>query len=316
MDIEIDRKALAAASFSEDRLRLVGDRLLRATDSKETPGAVLVLGQGDATVCTVVSGMEIDLPDQRREMTVKTMFDLASLTKVCATLPAILLLIDHGEVLLSDRLETYFPEYGDGIKRMVTVKHLLAHSSGLPPGDSLPALPDVGARWRRVAQIPLVREPGQRVVYSDIGFMLLGRLVELISGQPFDEFVKKNVFLPLGMDETSFRPTRALAEPGEDAWGETPYSPPGFAATEIVKGNGRAAYAFVHDENAYSLGGVCGHAGLFSPAHDVARYARMWLGNGPQILSRRTMETALQCFTEGLDGRRGLGWCLRGDGYD
>ncbi len=316
MGIDIDREALSAASFSEDRLRAVGDRLLRATSSREVPGAVLVVGRGDLTVCTAVAGKEIDLPDYQREMTVNTIFDLASLTKVCVTLPAVLWLIDRGELLLSDRLEMYVPDYGDGVKRKVNVKHLLTHSSGLPPGDFLPGLQDAEARWRRVSQIPLANEPGQRVVYSDIGFMLLGRVVETVTGQTLDEFARTHIFQPLGMTHTSFRPTRALAEPGEEAWGQTPYSPPGFAATEVVKGNGRAAYAFVHDENAYSLGGVCGHAGLFSSAQDVARYARMWVGSGPQVLSRRAMDTALQCSTEGLDGRRGLGWCLRGDAYD
>jgi len=316
LDIEIDSGALSAAGFSEDRLRLVGERLQQATSARATPGAVFVAGRGDQTVCTVVAGKAVDLPDCQRNMTANTQFDVASLTKVCATLPAVLWLIDRGELLLSDRLEMYFPEYGDGVKRAVTVKHLLTHSAGLPPGDSLPALPDVEARWRRVLQIPLAHEPGQRVVYSDIGFMLLGRLVETISGQSLAEFAKTRIFLPLGMNDTSFRPTSALAGPDEEAWGQTPYDPPGFAATEVVKEAGRAAYAFVHDENAYSLGGVCGHAGLFSTAQDMARYARMWLGGDSQVLSRRAQETALQCFTEGLDGRRGLGWCLRGDAYD
>lgn len=316
LTMQIDSDAARCAGISAGLLQDAGQLLQQSVLNKQTPGGVFMVGRGETTVATAVAGFEIDLPDCRRPMTLESRFDVASLSKVCATTPAILSLVESGQLLLSDRLAMYFPEYADGPKSAVTVKHLLTHTAGLPPGDALPAQPDVAARWRRVVQIPLVAAPGRHVVYSDIGFMILGRLVELVAGVSLDRFAKDHVFTPLDMKATGYRMTAATAEPLDDAWGDIPYTPPGYAATEMVAQRGRAAYAFVHDENAFSLGGICGHAGLFSTASDLSAYARMWLGHGRQILSRRMRDTAIANNTEGLDGRRGLGWCLRGDAYD
>jgi len=316
MPMDLDRGTLRAAGFTEQGMLHVEEQLQRAVECHDIPGGVLAVGRGDTTVARAAAGYEIDLADCQRPMTYQTVFDLASLTKVCATLPALLALLESGDVLLSDRLGAWLPEYRDGMKQKVTVKHLLTHTAGLPPGDSLPSLPDVATRWERVMQIPLAAPPGEKVVYSDIGFLLVGRLIEAIAQVPLDQFVRTNILTPLAMLDTVYRPTVGTARPERSAWSVPAYDPPGYAATEVLASTGLAAYGFVHDENAYSLGGVCGHAGLFGTVGDLSQYAAFWLGHAQGVLSRRTLETAIQCATPGLDGRRGLGWCLRGDAYD
>ena len=230
------------------------------------------------------------------EMTTDTLFDLASLTKPVATATSVMLLVQRGQLRLQDRVAAYLPEFGNRGKERITVLHLLTHQSGLTADNSLEDYRH-GRREavRRIMQLPLLSPPGERFRYSDVGFIVLGLLVEKVSGQPLDRFARENIFRPLGMDETTFNPGPELRRRA--------------AATE--KREGRWMVGEVHDPRAYLLGGVAGHAGLFSTAEDLARYAQMMLGQGRlgprRVLAPRTVEVMTRPYRVSA-GLRALGW--------
>lgn len=226
-----------------------------------------------------------------------TLFDLASLTKVVATLPAVLRLVSAGELTLDDRVGKFFsnagwfqsPSLGDA-----TVRQLLTHTSGLPAWRPLFAqLSERQTALAAVLQTPLQR-PGEPV-YSDLGFMLLGALVERISGERLDEFTRREVFEPLGMLRTRFGPV----ESGD------------VAATEDCGWRGRLLQGEVHDENASVWEGVAGHAGLFGCAADLSRYCGAWLDRDERLGREELLHEAVTEQVRGDDGSRlGLGWQL------
>jgi serine-type D-Ala-D-Ala carboxypeptidase len=273
-------------------------RLAGAAGSGEIPGAVLATGPPDQVV---VAGDAQVRGGPRRPMHPDTLFDLASLTKVVATLPAVLRLAERGDLALDDPVPRFLPRFTGQGRDQVTVRHLLAHTSGLPaeirfwahcesPEQAEPAL----------LSAPLEHSPGTRTVYSDVGFMLLGRVVTAVTGTPLATAVAELVTGPLGMTRTGFNPDPAQAA---DA-----------ASTELQP-DGTAITGVVHDENARFFGGVSGHAGLFAPAGDLARYlTAAWLGG--KLLTPATRREAGRLQTGGTGGRRGLGWVLRGDQHD
>jgi CubicO group peptidase (beta-lactamase class C family) len=274
--------------------------LAEAVAARRVPGAVLVTGRGEEVTEVVVVGQAQAVAGPERAMTRETIFDLASLTKVVATLPAVLRLADLGEVGLDEPVRRYLPPFaGDG-RDAVTVRHLLTHTSGLPA--ELPlwrSYTDPALAGAALLAAPLERAPGAAVVYSDAGFMLLGRIVEAVTGAPLDAAVTDLVTGPLGLTRTGFCP-------GVSRHGEC-------AATEVQL-QGAALSGVVHDENARMFGGVSGHAGLFAPADDLARYiARGWLDPGSPVLSAKIRAEACRLQTAGTGGRRGLGWVLPGD---
>jgi len=263
------------------------------------PGAVLLVQEGSIIKrCDVVGAAT--LAPSPEPMTRGTLFDLASLTKPIATATAVLRMIQRGLLSLDQPVATWLPAFtGDG-KARVTLFHLLNHSSGLPAWKPLYKSiepPEAGqANARLHAQIlaePLVYPTGSRSVYSDLGFILLGLIVEQASGRRLDRFCREELFAPLAMDSTGFRP-RDRPELASRS----------FAATEQCAWRGRLLRGEVHDENCFALGGVCGHAGLFAPADDLARFVAALLaadqgrGEGPfagvppilldQFLSRRS----------------------------
>lgn len=241
-----------------------------------------------------------------RELTADTVFDLASLTKAVATTTSVLQLIDRGELGLRDPIREFYPEIPAGDeKREITVRHLLTHTSGLPAWLPL---------WREVddpadavehvlREVPLDYEPGSQMGYSDLGFVLLGDLVERVSGAPLDEYATANVFEPLGMASTAFEPSENLPADRE------------YAATEDSAYHGGVVVGEVHDENASFLGGVSGHAGLFSTVDDLSTFAAAVLGDGEtdgeRVLSKRAVRTMTRPWTPDLDADRGLGWDRR-----
>lgn len=214
-------------------------------------------------------------------------FDLASLTKVLVTLPEVLLLLERGQLSLQDPLSLHLPEAGwmtepsVGTARIV---HLLAHTSGLPAWAPLYTHPaDRATLLARVLQTPLEAAPGERLLYSDLGFMLLGLLVERLTGKKLDDLAGERGFV-------TFRPN-----------GPT-------VATERCAWRGRVLNGEVHDENACALGGVSGHAGAFGTLRDVARAARAWLGD---LVSEPTKALMTRPWShEASGGPRGLGWIL------
>lgn len=237
-----------------------------------------------------------------RPMERRTLFDLASLTKVVATTSCALCLADAGRLGLDDEVCTYVPEFRGGGRERVTVRALLTHTSGLPAEVKFWAgAAGPGATASDIARTPLEAPPGARVEYSDVGFMLLGQVLEAVTGCPLSAAVDELVTGPLEMGSTFFCPP-----PSEQSR---------VAATETGPG-GEVIIGVVHDENARYFGGVMGHAGLFATVDDLVLYVQSWCGDGPGHIFGHWRPEACSLQTAGLDGRRGLGWVLRGDRFD
>jgi len=267
-----------------------------AVAAGDVPGAVIFVGQGERVLYRRALGSRALVP-ALEPMTVDTIFDLASLTKVVATTPAVLLLAEQGRVQLDRPLGRYLKEFNTPAFQEVTVRRLLTHSAGLAALPSREAMakgfPDAG---RLQARAGLAGTPGSAFVYSDTGFILLAELVRRVSGIPLDRFAQKHFYTPLGMRHTAFRP------PG--SWR------PLIAPTEIVNG-GAPLRGVVHDGNARLLGGVAGHAGLFSTADDLARFCSMLLHGGVLDGRRYFGEATVRAmFAPEVIGEttRGLGW--------
>ncbi|HTY57946.1 MAG TPA: glycoside hydrolase family 3 N-terminal domain-containing protein [Bacteroidota bacterium] len=230
-----------------------------------------------------------------------TMYDLASVTKVIATTSAVMKLVDTGKIGLDDPVARYIPAFGAGEKAAITIRHLLLHRGGFPPFRRLwLECRDSSSVIDTIAATPLVAEPGDSTVYSDLGFITLGKIVEKVSGMPLDAFVKKEFFAPLHMKNTTYLPAeslRARCAPTEldTAWRKT-----------VVQGT-------VHDENAAFLGGVSGNAGLFSTATDLAVYMQMLFNNGLYAGRRYIGEkTVAEFIGKRAPGQeRWLGWDMR-----
>jgi CubicO group peptidase (beta-lactamase class C family) len=272
------------------------------------PGAVLAAGVGTAEpVIRHVAGFAQDDSQARRAMTYDTIFDLASLTKVTATLPCVLRLIAAGRLDLDGPVRRHLPGFDGPGKDAVTVRQLLTHTSGLPAHREYYEYLHDPAQVRAAALAePLEAAPGSRVCYSDIGFITLGELCGAVAGDRLDRLVAEVVCAPLGMADTGYLPDPGLA--GR------------IASTEPVAGVAKTGV--VHDENAEALGGVAGHAGLFGTAADLSRYAAAWAAGGAALATPLGIPDwlradALRDQTEGRPGEhRGLGWGLRGDRWD
>jgi serine-type D-Ala-D-Ala carboxypeptidase len=289
-------------------------RLLEDGVGRAYPGAVAaVLFRGE-TVLRQAVGLAAHTPE-KRPATPETIYDLASLTKVVATTPLILQATTEGRLGLDDPLAEHVPESPRSFG--ITLRHLLTHTSGLPAW--IPFYVEVGgseAIVRRASTISPTAAPGTQVTYSDLGFILLGEVARRVLAAPLDTLVRARLFDPLGMDDTGYLPPperRERIAPTED----------GTAIEQGMAGEAGRRYTWrrrliwgeVHDSNAYAMGGVAGHAGLFGTADDLVAYARMWLatGRGPHgsILSSSLVTEATTPQTAGL-ALRGLGWALSG----
>jgi uncharacterized protein YbbC (DUF1343 family)/CubicO group peptidase (beta-lactamase class C family) len=262
------------------------------------PGAVVLVVRQDKVIFRKAYGLRARLPAEE-PMTVDTVFDLASLTKPLATATAVLVLLEQGKLRLSDPVALHLPEFGRHGKGRVTVEQLLLHTGGLIADNAVADYRDGRAKaLERVWDLRPVAEPGARFRYSDVGYIVLGELVERLSGKPLDAFTREHVWGPLGMRDTGFRPGRALAARA--------------APTELA--GGRWLRGEVHDPRARRLGGEAGHAGLFATADDVASYARMLL-NGGALGGQRVLSPAgVRLMTTPRPvpgGLRALGWDVR-----
>lgn len=253
---------------------------------------------------------EIAYVPVRPPMSERQVFDVASLTKMVATTTAMMILVEEGRISLDEKVTAYLPSFGARAKGEVTVRHLLTHSSGLPSGVPFHTwCIDRDEIYRSIDEdVSLESPPGKKRVYSDVGYMMAGRLVETVSGRRLDRFAQERIFGPLGMRDTGFLPRLA--------------DRPRVAPTEYDPFRNGALQGIVHDENARSMGGVSGHAGLFSTADDLARFAQMILNRGElggvRILKPETVDlmltpqldqAALDAGSEFLRNRRQLlGW--------
>lgn len=274
-------------------------RVARAVDEREIPGGVIAIGHHGTTLECWATGRLDTTSGSSRPVTVDSVFDLASLTKVVATMPLVLALVGAGLLGLDDPTSTYLPRFAGETDVPVTVRHLLAHTSGLPAGRQFFRWCSSPSELREALySTELEARPGSAVVYSDLGFLALGDIAEAVTAKPLDVAVAELVTGPIGMTRTQFGPLARSA--GE------------VAATE-VREDGSPWVGTVHDENARLLGGVAGHAGLFSTAGDLARFCKWWVSaeDGPVPRDLRLMATC--CQTAGLAGQRGLGWVRAGD---
>lgn len=232
-------------------------------------------------------------------MTLDTVFDVASLTKVVATTSSLMKLFEEGKFRLNDRVTQYLPEFQGG-KSDLTIRNLLTHFSGEPPDLILnPAWSGYQTGIRKAVAEKLDGPPGMHFVYSDINFILLGELVHRLSGQMLSDYSRQHIFLPLGMKETMFQPAAVLV--------------PRIAPTERSAPNGAPLRGVVHDETARYMGGVAGHAGLFSTADDLGRFCEMMLGKGQLNGIRLFSPFTIEKFTTPQSPPdqpilRGLGW--------
>ena len=283
----------APSSAVRDSMRAV---LERGLAEKAYPGAIAVVGDRHEAIATVAVGHQDWAASPKVDE--YTIWDLASLTKVIGTTTALMQLWADHRVDLDAPVQRYLPEFVGPHKELVTVRHLLTHSSGLPGWRPLyKEATSPAEALRLLYQTPLDTLPGVRMVYSDLGAMLLGKIVERVSGEPLDVYLRRHVFAPLGMTSTMFKPPKRLL--------------PRIAPTERDPWRGRLVHGEVHDENAYFLGGVSGHAGLFSDAADLSRFARMYLEGGQLDGARIVTPAAIDTFTRVQDSalsNRALGW--------
>jgi CubicO group peptidase (beta-lactamase class C family) len=288
-------KSPTSVGMSGDRLGAIERVIERGIKAGGYPGAAVIVGRKGAAVFEKGFGRLSWSTSSTPVDAQRTIYDVASLSKVVGTTTAIMILYDEKKIGLDDPVVNYIPTFGGGDKDRVTIRQLLTHTSGLPAGRDI---------WR-IAQTPLEARalvlstnlegrPGAQYIYSDLGADVLGLLVEVVAGEPLDKFLARRVFEPLGMNETFYRPADSLR-----------YR---IAPTEVTPPRGYPLRGEVHDENAYALGGVAGHAGLFSTAADLSVFAQMMLNggeyNGVQIISKPTVEL----FTSRSFGHRALGW--------
>ncbi len=285
-------RAPTAVGMSAERLAAVDRVVLRGISAGGFPGASVVVGRRGYAVVKRGYGA---LSWGGAPVDEHTIYDVASLTKVVGTTAAIMVLYDEGKLDLDAPVRDYLPAFAGGNKNRVTLRHLLTHRSGLPAGRELWRSASSPAEARRqVIETPTYCRPGDCFEYSDVGADVLGFVAEAVSGQRLDVFLDERVFRPLGMTDTYFRPPTALR--GR------------IAPTEIAPPRGYPLRGEVHDENAFALGGVAGHAGLFSTAADLSIYAQMLLNGGQYGGVRVIADSTVRLFTARAAGTRALGW--------
>ena len=301
-------------SVSSSRLSLMDPVIDEAINQHKLPGAVVLVGRKGRVVWKKAYGDRVVDP-VHEPMSVDTIFDLASLTKVIATATSIMILVERGKVRLTDPVSVYIPELkGDGRERL-TIEELLIHKSGYAPDF------DLHEQWvgydeaiKRLIKEPLRTPPGTRFLYSDINYIALGEVVRRVSGMTLDQFALKNIFQPLGMRDTGFRPAHSLTSriaPTEKRRGQLNY----LGDSEASAGADADVWlrGLVHDPTSFRMNGVAGHAGLFSTASDLAIYCQMILTGGQyrgvRILAPATVaEMTRPRLVTSTGGTRGLGW--------
>ncbi|MCA9121521.1 MAG: beta-lactamase family protein [Planctomycetaceae bacterium] len=299
-----------------ESLGFVGERLSQIDDI-----VAAGLGEGEMAGCVVCIGRQGKIAHLKPygyrqvepamvEMTVDTVFDMASITKPVATAMSIMLLVERGDLKLTDRVAEHIPEFAQNGKEAVTVGDLLLHQSGLTPDNALSDyLESPTKAIENVYALPLRVPPKTKFMYSDVGFIMLAELIRKKTGQDVHQFSQEHLFCPLGMNDTGYLPRQELRDRA--------------AATEMR--NGRWMQGEVHDPRAYHLGGIAGHAGLFSTAEDLAVFAQMLLNggdyDGKRIIDVETLEQ-MTGSSEVSSGIRGLGWdkqsgysSNKGDGF-
>lgn len=289
-------RAPADVGMSAERLEQIDRVIARGINAGGFPGAAVIVGRRGAIAYDRAFGrLSWTGAGAAPVSTDESIYDLASLTKVVGTTTAIMVLYDLGKLRLDDKVQKYVPDFVGRWKDEVTIRMLLTHRGGLAPGRVLWKKARSPAQAREmVVTTRLGARPGALFMYSDLGADILGWVAEAASGQRLDRFLRDRVFGPLGMRNTMFRPADSLRHR--------------IAPTEVYPPRGHALRGEVHDENAYALGGIAGHAGLFSTASDLAIFAQMMLNRGVYNGVRVVADSTVRLFTREVASARALGW--------
>ncbi len=289
----------SSQGLREEQMAPVAEIAKKAIQAGKIPGAVILIGHEGKIIYRQVFGLSA-LKPKKIPMTIHTIFDLASLTKVVATSTAVMQLVENGKLNLEAPVAKYWPEFKGSGKEEITVRDVLTHYSGLRPAlDLKPHWSGYVAALRMIEEEKPLSPPGTNFIYSDINFIILGELVWRLSGEPLDAYCAEHIFRPLEMDDTGFKPSSDFRSR--------------IAPTEYQNGKGKMLWGEVHDPIACNMGGVAGHAGLFSTADDLAIFAQMVLDGGRrknvQILTPLTVKnmTTPQSPPDKMP-LRGLGW--------
>ena len=285
----------AVAGMNPDRLNFIDEVIQDGIRLGKMPGAVVLIGYRGQIVYHKAFGHRQILPEEQ-PMQKDTVFDMASLTKPIATATSIMLLIEDGRVDPTKTVATYIPEFAANGKQDITVHQLLIHSGGLIPDNSIKDYADGPAEaFRKIHQLETYVKPGTKFVYTDVGFIVLAKIVEKVTGKSVHEFSQQRIFVPLAMNETGYIPADnlklrcAVTEQRDDRW---------------MQGE-------VHDPRAYALGGIAGHAGLFSTAADLAKYCQMMINEGTLHGVKVMQAETVKLMTNPVavsSGTRALGW--------
>jgi CubicO group peptidase (beta-lactamase class C family) len=285
----------AHAGLRADQLKWIDKAVEEAIEQKKMPGCVVAIGHRGRIGWLKAYGNRQVEPEPV-EMTVHTVFDLASLTKPIATATSVMQLVERGTVRLRDRVADHIPEFAQNGKESITIQQMLIHQSGLladnPLGDYLEGEEQA---FQKIWELGLRAQPGERFIYSDVNYIVLAELVRRVSGENIHEFTRKNLFEPLGMRETGYLPDEPLRR----------------RAAPTQQRDGDWMRGEVHDPRAHALGGIAGHAGLFSTAQDLSVYAQMMLDGGTYQGQRMLGQATCEVMTRGYtvsSGERGLGW--------
>jgi CubicO group peptidase (beta-lactamase class C family) len=315
----------------KEKLTKTVDSILQsAVDSKLIPGAVIQIKKGNKNIYRKAFGFAERNDDQNQPlvhpvpMTTDVLFDLASLTKVAGTATSIMLLVDRGLIKVDDPVGKYIPAFDTGNKKQITIRHLLTHTAGLITW--YPLFYRVNNKeevYKLINELPLAFPVGTSRHYSDLGFILLGEIIEKVSGMPLDQFDQKNIFIPLGMHHTTYNP---LAN-GFTKFAATSHGNPyetrmvhdtslGYVFKEIDPDQWKDWRTYtlrgeVNDGNAwYALKGVSGHAGLFSTIDDLQKLVDMLMNHGKVKGKQFISEKTIRLFLTQDDFKNGLGWMM------
>lgn len=291
----LPRATPSSVGLGVAHLQRIDDLVATEIKKRKLPGCVVMIGRRGSVAYAKAFG-DRRLEPSREQMTLDTVFDMASLTKPVATATSIMLLVEQGKVRLRDPVVEYLPEFAPNGKDKITIEHLLTHQGGLVPDNALADYQHgVDEAWQRIWELELVSPVGKKFIYTDVGFLVLAKVVQRVTGQSVAEFAAENIFQPIGMNETGYLPDAALRD----------------RAATTEQRDGEWLRGVVHDPRSALLGGVAGHAGLFSTADDMALYANMMLSRGnagqTQVLSPLTISEMTR--PRDIAGqKRGLGW--------
>lgn len=288
----------SAVEMDADRLAIIDDVVAEGLSRGRMPGCVVLVGRMGTVVYHKAFGFRQIVPDNQT-MEPDTVFDMASLTKPVVTATCIMHLVEQGKVNLEAPVSAYLPAFGENGKDKITVRQLLTHTGGLIPDNSIKDYAEGPEQaFEKINKLGTYVEPGSKFVYTDVGFIVLARIVQKVSGKNVHEYSQERIFRPLGMSATGYLPNERLRE----------------KAAVTQERDGQPMRGEVHDPRAFALGGIAGHAGLFSTAPDLAKYAQMMINGGRlnNVTVLRPETVALMTApVEVSAGLRTLGWDMR-----